>query len=218
MVWEMSSRILRLGRRSPREPSTMRAMQVRQRWGIFGGTFDPPHIGQLVAAQSALHELELDRILFVVAHVPWQKVGDRTISESSHRLAMVEAAVENEHGMQAVSLEIDRGGNSYMADTLAELSAPERDLFLVLGSDAAHGLPTWERPDEVRALAAVAVVDRPGSAGQSPPYGWEWQMVDCPLIDLSSTDLRQRIVAGAPVDHLVPDSVVSYINRNGLYR
>ena len=136
-----------------------------ERVGIFGGTFDPPHVGHLVTAVNVRYELSLDRVLLVVADQPWQKVGTRDISPAEDRFAMVEAAVGDVEGLEASRIELDRGGMSYTADTLSELLAhdPTRHLYVILGSDAAVGLPGWERADEVRALSTVVVVERPGS-------------------------------------------------------
>src|SRR2546430_679268 len=109
---------------------------MSERLGIFGGTFDPPHVGHLVVAVNARHALQLDRLLLVVAHDPWQKSHARVISSGPDRLAMVEAAVADVDGLEASSMEIDRGGVSYSADTLTALrdEDPTRELFLVVGS------------------------------------------------------------------------------------
>ena len=111
------------------------------RLGVFGGTFDPPHVGHLVTAVNVRHALSLDRVLLVVANVPWQKVGERTVSPAEDRLAMVEAAARGVAGLEVSRLEIDRGGPSYTADTLGHLHAahPGVELFLIVGSDAAGG-------------------------------------------------------------------------------
>src|SRR5688572_6330526 len=133
-----------------------------ERLGIFGGTFDPPHVGHLVTAVNVRHELDLDRVLLVVSNVPWQKVGTRAISPASARFAMVEAAVADVDGLEASRIELDAGGPSYTADTLATLRAedPSRDLFVILGADAAAGVLTWERWEEVRDQATVVAVER----------------------------------------------------------
>jgi nicotinate-nucleotide adenylyltransferase len=143
-----------------------------ERLGIFGGTFDPPHVGHLVTAVNVRHELHLDRVLLVVNDQPWQKLGTRDITPAEDRFAMVEAAVGKVEGIEASRLEIERGGMSYTADTLGTLRAEDadRELFVVLGSDAARGLPTWERVDEVRELATIVVVERPGSV-EAAPFG-----------------------------------------------
>ena len=189
-----------------------------QRIGVLGGTFDPIHIGHLVAGVNVRHELALDVVLFVVAHNPWQK-ADRDVTQPSDRLSMVEAAVAGVDGLEASSIEIDRGGVSYSADTLAALHAthPGDELFLILGTDAAAGLPTWERVDEVRRLATLVVVRRPGSEELMPPDGWRYAQVEAPRLEVSSTDLRARFSDGRPLDWLVPDAVVRLARDRGLY-
>jgi nicotinate-nucleotide adenylyltransferase len=196
-----------------------RFLGVTERIGIFGGTFDPPHVGHLAAAVNARHDLDLDRVLLVVNNVPWQKVGSRVISEAEDRLAMVSAAVEGVEGLEASRIELDAGGMSYTADTLAALRAEDgdRELFVLLGNDAAAGLLTWERVEEVRDLATVVVVDRPGSPPVPPLEGWRWVHLEVPLLEVSSTELRSRAEAGRPLDFLVPDDVIACIEERGLY-
>jgi nicotinate-nucleotide adenylyltransferase len=191
-----------------------------ERLGIFGGTFDPPHVGHLVAAVNVRHELGLDRVLLVVNDQPWQKLGTRDITPAEDRFAMVAAAVGDVEGLEASRIEIDRGGMSYTADTLAELLAddPGRRLFVILGSDAAVGLPSWERADEVRSLATIVVVERPGAGGGEPPRGWSWVSVEVPRLEVSSTDLRARVADGRPLDYLLSPEVISTIEARGLYR
>jgi nicotinate-nucleotide adenylyltransferase len=191
-----------------------------ERLGVFGGTFDPPHVGHLVAAVNVRHELSLDRVLLVVAHDPWQKSGAREVSPAADRLALVEAAVGDVEGIEASDVELRRGGVSYTADTLAELRGedPSRELFLVLGSDAAVGLPTWERVDEVRAVATVVVVARPGAASAPPLPAFDWVQVVTPRLEVSSTDLRERVRDGRPLDYLLPPAVIDCIAARGLYR
>jgi nicotinate-nucleotide adenylyltransferase len=192
-----------------------------ERLGVFGGTFDPPHVGHLVTAVNVRHELDLDRVLLVVNSQPWQKVGTRPITPAEDRFALVEAAVAGVDGMEASRVEIERGGMSYTADTLAELAGGgpgERELFLVLGTDAAAGLPTWERVDEVRSRATVVVVERPGAHEVDPLPGWSWRRVEVPRLEVSSTDLRARVVDGRPLDYLLTRSVIDCIEARGLYR
>jgi len=192
---------------------------VGSRIGIFGGTFDPPHVGHLATAVNVAHTLELDRMLLMVANVPWQKVGTRQISPAADRLALVEAAVTRSPLLDASSLELERGGETYTADTLAELSAqdPEAELFLVVGADAAVGLDTWKRPDEIRACCTIVVVDRPGRGTGRPPAGWDHVHVDVPQLEISSSDLRERFRDGRPVDYLVPPEVLAVIAQRDLY-
>jgi nicotinate-nucleotide adenylyltransferase len=186
---------------------------------VFGGTFDPPHIGHLVAAVNARHALSLDTVLLVVANDPWQKHGERRVSPAADRLALAQAAVEGLDGLEASDLEIARGGPSYTADTLADLHAasPAAELFVILGHDAAVGLPTWERVDEVVGAASFVVVDRPGTERDALPDLVTWRRVEMPRLDLSSSELRRRFADGRPVDLLLPDAVVSRIRRLGLY-
>ncbi len=188
--------------------------------GLFGGTFDPPHVGHLVTAVNVRHALALDRMLLVVANAPWQKVGTRTITPAADRLAMVEAAVDGVDGLEASDLELRRGGLSYTADTIAGLRSDGfDDVFLVLGSDAAAGLDTWERVDEVRATSTIVVVDRPGEGVHRVlPDGFSWQRVEVPRLEVSSTDLRSRVDDGRPLDYLLPKDVIACIRARGLYR
>lgn len=191
---------------------------TRQRLGIFGGTFDPPHNGHLAAAVNAREALGLDRVLLVVAAVPWQKVADRSISPGEDRLAMVEAMAEGVEGIEASRLELDRSGSSFTADTLDALAAPDVELHLILGHDAAAGLPTWERVDDVRRAAVPVLVDRPGVAAPPLPPGWDWQRVDMPRLDVSSTEVRERAETGRPLEGLVPAGVLRCLRARGLYR
>ena len=186
---------------------------------MFGGTFDPPHIGHLVAALYSFQAISLDRILFVISNIPWQKVGQRAVTAAEHRLAMVEAALAGHRSFEACRVEIDRGGESYTAETLAELQAskPDSDLFLILGADAAAGIPTWRKAERLADLATIVVVDRAGAAAVSLA-GFRVEHVTMPVLAISSTELRHRLGRGLPVDWLVPDAVQSAIRSRRLYR
>jgi len=189
-----------------------------RRIGVFGGTFDPPHIGHLVAAVDAQRELDLDVVLLVVANVPWQKVESREISAAEDRLALVRAAVEDAPFLQVSDIEIRRGGPSYTADTLAELhrDEPEAELFVILGTDAAAGFATWERFEEVAELATLVVVDRPGTPAPVDPR-FTWVRVDIPELAVSSTELRARVATGRSIRYLTPAGVASAIADRSLY-
>jgi nicotinate-nucleotide adenylyltransferase len=203
----------------PFEPRPTPPPAAWRRIGVFGGTFDPPHVGHLVTAVNVRHTLDLDVVLLVVASDPWQK-GHRELTPAPDRLAMVEAAVGDVAGLEASDLELQRAGRSYTADTLAELGRihPDAELVLVLGSDAAAGLPTWERADEVRKQASIVVVTRPGSEEGRPPPGWDWDAVETPRLEVSSTDLRARVADGRPLDYLLTSAVLDCIEARGLYR
>ena len=188
------------------------------RVGVFGGTFDPVHVGHLVTAVNVRHELRLDRVLLVPANQPWQK-ADRQLTHAEDRYAMVEAAVADVLGLEGSRIEIDRGGVSYTADTLAALlqADPHCSLFVILGSDAAAGLPTWERADEVKKQATLVVVTRPGAEDEGPPEGWDCVRVEVPRLEVSSTDLRRRFVDGRPLDYLITEPVIHVIRERRLY-
>ncbi len=193
---------------------TVKALRI----GLFGGTFDPPHVGHLVTAVNVLHALDLDRVVLMVANVPWQKQGLRRITPSEDRLAMVEAAVRGVPGLVAGRTEIDRGGPSYTADTLQTLAEeyPGAEFFTIVGDDAAAGLPTWERFEDVLSRSRIVVVDRPG-APVVLPEGIEWNRVEVPRLEVSSTDLRSRFVDGRPLDYLVTQPVLDVIRERALY-
>lgn len=190
-----------------------------RRLGLFGGTFDPPHVGHLVTAVNVRHALRLDIVVLMVANVPWQKAGSRPITPALDRLAMVEAAVADVPGLRAGRLEIDLGGESYTADTLVALADryPDAELFTIVGDDAAAGLSSWDRHDEVVARSTMVVVDRPGDAVDLAT-DVEWIRIEVPRLDVSSTDLRARFGDGRPLDYLVTDPVMQVIAGRGLYR
>jgi nicotinate-nucleotide adenylyltransferase len=192
---------------------------ARCRVGLFGGTFDPPHVGHLVTAVNVRHALDLDAVVLMVANVPWQKQGSRAITPAEDRYAMVAAAVRDVPGLVAGRTEIDRGGPSYTADTLAVLAGehPGAELFTIVGDDAAGGITTWERYDEVVARSTLVVVDRPGAPVELPA-GFEWVRVEVPRLEVSSTDLRARVLDGRPLDYLVPEPVLQIVRERGLYQ
>ena len=163
---------------------------------MFGGTFDPPHIGHLVMAADVRHALGLDVVLMVPAGEPWQKVGTVPVSPAGDRLDMM-AAVRGVEGLEVCDLEVRRRGPTYTVDTLEELHAaePDAELFLVLGADAAAGLDTWHRGDALADLCRIVVVDRPGAPGPVPT-GFEVTRVEAPRLDISSTELRRRRLEG----------------------
>lgn len=189
-----------------------------RRVGLFGGTFDPPHVGHLVTAVNVRHALDLDVVILMVANVPWQKEGSRAITPAPDRLAMVDAAVREVPGLIPGRQEIDHGGPSYTADTLSVLSEqyPSADFFTIIGDDAAAGLRTWTRWEEVVERSQVVVVDRPGES-VDVDGGIEWIRVEVPRLEVSSTDLRARFTDGRPLDYLVTQPVLDVIRARGLF-
>jgi nicotinate-nucleotide adenylyltransferase len=196
------------------------------RIGLFGGTFDPPHVGHVAAARAVQDALHLDRLLLVVANDPWQKSSHRRITAAEDRFAMAQALAEEIPGAEASRLEIDRGGPSYTVMTaealLAEAAAagrPAPELFLVVGADLVPGLETWERVDDLRALVTLVVVSRPPRPTVTPPDppGWRVQWVDGPQVDVSSSAVRQQLHQGGPIEDMVPAAVVRCIRLRNLY-
>jgi nicotinate-nucleotide adenylyltransferase len=191
----------------------------------MGGTFNPPHLGHLVCAQEAYIQLQLDRVMLIPARIPPHKpVDDEPGAE--HRLELCRLAVEGDERFSVSALETGRAGPSYTVDTLEELksSAPENELFLILGGDVAAGLPSWREPERVLSLATVAVAKRRGtaraavdSALRSVPGGERAQFFRMPRIAVSSTFIRRRVRAGQPIRYLIPDAVAAYIDQHQLY-
>jgi nicotinate-nucleotide adenylyltransferase len=199
-------------------PAALDSGDVPLRIGLFGGTFDPPHVGHLVTAVNVRHTLDLDLVVLMVANVPWQKQGTRPITPAAQRMAMVEAAVADVDGLVASDLELRRGGPSYTADTLRELGElhPDSTLFTIVGDDAAAGITTWERYEEVVERSHLVVVDRPGAPVELPD-GIPWVRVEVPHLEVSSTDLRARFGDGRPLDYLITAPVLSVIEHHALY-
>jgi nicotinate-nucleotide adenylyltransferase len=189
-----------------------------RRLGVFGGTFDPPHIAHLVVAIDVRDALDLDEVLVVVAGEPWQKVDRREVSPAPLRFEMTRLALEGVDRLRACDLEVGRVGPSYTVDTLSELALlhPGAELHLILGADAAAGLHTWERAEGLADLCRIVVVDRPGTRA-SVPEGFEVERIDAPRLDLSSTELRDRVATGRSVRFLVPEAVRSFIEARELY-
>ncbi|NDE81593.1 MAG: nicotinate-nicotinamide nucleotide adenylyltransferase, partial [Actinobacteria bacterium] len=157
-------------------------------------------------------------VILMVANVPWQKQGTRQITPASDRLAMVEAAVRGVPGLVAGRIEVDRGGPSFTADTLADLAVehPDAELYTIVGDDAAAGITTWERFRDVLDRSHIVVVDRPG-APVSLPSDIAWLRVEVPRLEVSSTDLRSRFVDGRPLDYLITPPVLEVIRDRALY-
>lgn len=187
-----------------------------QRVGILGGTFDPIHVGHIAAAAEARVACRLDCVMLVPAADPWQK-RDQVVGSAADRMAMVEAAAAAVEGIEASRVEIERTGPSVTADTLEALQGPDRQLFLILGSDAVRNMPTWRRLDDTKRLATVVVIERLGDGVDPPGEGWSVEHVAIPRIDMSSSELRERLVDGRPVDGWIPPAVVRVIRERGIY-
>jgi nicotinate-nucleotide adenylyltransferase len=186
------------------------------RLGLLGGSFNPIHHGHLITAARAAEAVGLDRVLFIPAALSPLKNG-HDLAPAGDRLAMLRAALRGNPIFEASELELRRGGVSYTIDTLRELKSRTRArLYWILGTDAARLLPRWKSIDEVRRLAEFVIVTRPGD--RVSPKRPKDHIVKAPLLEISSSEIRQRVRKGLSVRYLLPDSVERYIRRKGLYR
>jgi len=182
------------------------------RVGVFGGTFDPIHVGHLAIANAALDDLGLDRVCFVPARRSPLK-GSGPVAGPEDRLAMLRAAVADEPRFRVSQVELDRTGPSFTVDTLEALRG-EGELFLILGSDAYAEFERWREPARIRGLATIVLAARPGAP--NAPTGV--RMLDSPLMDISSRELRARAARGRSLRYLVPEAALRYIEEHRLYR
>jgi nicotinate-nucleotide adenylyltransferase len=191
-----------------------------KRIGIFGGTFDPPHIAHVALARTALAELGLDAVRWIPAGAPWQK--QRRITASEHRAAMVALAIRGEARFVLDRREIERAGPSYTLDTVRELEAeqPGSEWFLIIGQDQYLGLPTWQGWRELLARVTLAVAHRPGADRAVPEAlrGVAHRQVGLPMMDISATEIRARVAHGQGIDSMVPPAVARYIAQHQLYQ
>jgi nicotinate-nucleotide adenylyltransferase len=194
------------------------------RLGLLGGTFDPPHYGHMIAAQEVAWRLELDRVLFLPARQNPLKRGE-TSSAAEDRCEMVSLAIGDTPSFELSRLDLDRPPPSYSADLLRALASPDRELFFMVGADIVAELPRWREPEEILRLARLVVVNRPGAADPDldsflESFPAATGRVDCvriPGVDVSSTEIRQRVRTGAPIRYLTPPAVERYIVAQGLY-
>jgi nicotinate-nucleotide adenylyltransferase len=191
------------------------------RIGVFGGTFNPPHIGHLIVAESAKEALSLDTVLFIPCASPPHK-SSRSLADAECRLEMVKLAISGNSSFQASDIEIQRGGRSYTIDTLRALTAmyPRAQLYLLIGIDNLLELHTWKQPDEIFGLAEVVSVNRPGfePADVRKDYLRRVTSLRYPNIDISSSEIRRKAKMGKSIKYLVPSAVESYILKHGAYR
>ena len=194
--------------------------------GILGGTFNPPHLGHLVCAQEAYIQLELERVILIPARQPPHKPVEEEPGPQ-HRLELCRLAAEGDSRFEVSELELKREGPSYTVDTLFALhsSAPQTDLYLILGGDIAAGLPGWHEPERVLSLATAAVAERQGTPKEVVEQslarlegGERTRFFQMPRIGVSSTFIRERVRARKPIRYLVPEKVAGYIAEQGLYR
>ena len=188
------------------------------RLGIFGGTFDPLHHAHLIVAAEALDALDLDRLLFVPAADPPHKLGS-VVATADQRLRMLLAATRDDERIRVEDVELRRPGPSYTVETLREIraGAPDAELFFLLGVDQYREFAGWKEPSEIVRLAKLAVLER---GGEGVPLGGEFEAVGVPVtrIDLSATQIRERVESGRSIRYFVPEAVRRIIEDEGIYR
>ena len=194
--------------------------------GILGGTFDPIHTGHLILAEEARLQLSLDEVLFVPAGQPWLKAG-HSITPAFHRVEMVRRAIADNPRFKLCTLEVERSGPSYTVDTLTELReqlGAEASFFFILGRDTLADLPLWKEPDRLlqmcRLVAAPRIspgVDLDSLEAFMPGIKKSVIQLDMPVIEISSSTIRQRLAQGLSIRYLVPEGVERYIAEQKLY-
>jgi nicotinate-nucleotide adenylyltransferase len=212
--------------RSEQDASAMLHEPELPRIGVFGGTFDPPHIGHLILAQIACDRLNLERMVFVPAAQPPHK-QDQRITAALHRFAMLQRAVQGNPRFEVSRVDMDRQGPHYTSDMLSILRAQHRgyELFFLMGADSFSELMTWRAPEWIIAQATLAVLRRPNTAinldaleARLPGVRERVVIVDAPLIEISASALREIVRKGHSIRYQVPDAVLEYINQQRLYR
>ena len=190
------------------------------RIGVFGGTFDPPHVGHLLLAADACDALSLDRLIFVPAGAQPFKVETPAVATPENRLEMVSLAAGNDPRYAVEDTEIRREGLSYTVDTLEEIARnnPRAELFLLIGEDTLSGFSGWKQPQRIRELATLAVMQRTGSSDSTEPRAKGVLAMSTRRVDVSSTEIRKRLADGKSIRGFVPDPVERYIASRGLYR
>jgi len=196
--------------------------------GVFGGTFDPVHIGHLGVAEEARSSLDLEEVLVMPAGEPWLKAGQR-VTAAFHRMAMVELAVAGDPFLRASDIETQRDGPTYTVDTLAELHrkfGPGSELYLVLGTDSLIEIGRWHQPRRLFELSSLVGIVRPGAAeldlgaldAISPEASGRVKLLDGPMLDVRAATLRRHVSQGLSIADFVPEAVDAYIHQHRLYR
>lgn len=197
-----------------------------QRIGMLGGTFDPPHNAHLALAEAARATLDLDRVVFVPAGDPWRK-RDRAVTPAAARVEMVRAAIADLPWATVSTVEVDREGPSYTAETLAALVEPGQEWWFILGADALADMPHWSEPERIIECARLAVARRPDSEGPllsgevrraMPGIEGRIDFIVMPQLDISATEIRRRVASGESTDDLLPHAVREVMERLELYR
>ena len=190
------------------------------RLGVLGGTFDPPHVGHLIAAGDAFESLALDKLVFIPVAAQPLKTDAPAGASPEQRLEMVRLAIQGDPRFSVSDTEIRRGGLSYTVDTLETIKRenPAATVFLIVGMDALAGFERWKNPERIRELAEIAVLSRTGERGVDAKVGGGVTVVGTRRIDISSSEIRQRLAAGKSIHGFVAESVESYIATMKLYK
>ena len=191
---------------------------TRTRVGVLGGTFDPFHNGHVGIARAVRDSGLVDVVTIVPANDPWQK---RCVASADQRLEMASLAVAGHESIDVSDVDIMRGGPTYTVDTLSDIGLlhPNADVLFIVGSDAAAGLPSWHRAEELRISTSFIVVTRPGvPQPQLDVEGYDLNLLQIPPVDVSSSAIRERVSKGLALTGLVPNAVAEYIMAQGLYR
>lgn len=190
-------------------------LDERKKVGILGGTFNPPHLGHLIIADQVKNQLGLEKILFLPSAEPPHAQGKKTI-DAKHRVKMVEQAIAERPDFEIELSEIQRGGKSYTYDTIRRLTEenPEIDYYFIIGADMVENLPTWYKVEELINLIQFVAVNRPSYSVETD---YPLIFIDVPNIEISSSLVRQKLMDHCSVNYLIPDSVIQYIEKEGLY-
>ena len=200
----------------------------REKIGILGGTFDPVHLGHLIIAEEVRSNVGLDKILFVPAGVPWMRENEG-VSAGKHRLNMVDLAVKSNPHFESSSIEIDRQGVTYTADTLETLREDldhEVELSFIMGMDVLEKFHLWKSPETVVDLCSLVIVNRPGNQAvdvnevvkKYPEAGAKLRIINVPRMEISSSEIRERVRQEKSLKYLVSEEVIEYIDQNNLYK
>lgn len=203
------------------------SVKLHGRVGLFGGTFDPPHVGHLILASEAKSQLDLTRVLWTVTPDPPHK-QEQVITSLEHRLAMVKLAIEDNPSFELSDVELNRPGPHYTVDTIKLLAEenPEAEIVPIIGGDSLNDLPTWYHPKElVYAAHWVGVMRRPGEETdlqqlerELPGISSKIHYVDAPLLEIASREIRERVATGKPFRYYLPEPVYEYIEHHHLYQ
>lgn len=196
------------------------ALPADRHVGLFGGSFNPPHLAHLVVAELVREQFDLDRIVWIPNYQsPFKRLED--VAPAGHRIKMTRLAIANNERFALSELEAKREGVSYTVETIRALQVqhPDVEFSLIIGSDSLETFGAWHRPDEILERVRLLVFRRPGAAAAAPPAGFEERVLfaEAPLIDISGTAVRARLHAGRTVRYMIPDLVHAYILNNDLY-